>query len=380
MIPFNNPLITGSEQQYINEAIQNGKFCGDGEFIRRCNSWLEENTATSKALLTTSCTHALELAALLIDVQPGDEIIMPSFTFVSTANPFVLRGAKVIFVDIRPDTMNLDEQLIEDAVTEKTKAIVPVHYAGVGCDMNKIMTIAEKHNLYVIEDAAQGIMASYKNQPLGSIGHIGALSFHETKNIHCGEGGAILINDERFIERAEIVREKGTNRKQFLRGEVDKYTWVDIGSSYLPSEVSAAFLYAQMGKVAEVTQKRLHVWNIYYEKLKPLEEKGLIKIPFVPEQARHNGHLFYIKLKDIGERQEMIDHLKGKNIQAVFHYIPLHSSKAGKRYGTMKEDEYTTVESERLLRLPLFFSLGEAEQLRICETIVEFVEQIAYED
>ncbi|WP_169704104.1 dTDP-4-amino-4,6-dideoxygalactose transaminase [Candidatus Kuenenia stuttgartiensis] len=333
MILFNIPLVTGKEIGYIQQAIVNKKFCGDGSFTKKCNEWLEDHIKTKKALLTTSCTHALEMAAILADVQEGDEVIMPSFTFVTTANAFVLKGAKVVFVDIRPETMNVDETKIEEAITDKTKAIIPVHYAGICCDMDVIIELAKKYNFLVIEDAAQGIMANYKGKALGSIGHIGCYSFHETKNYTCGEGGAILINDERFLERAEIIREKGTNRLRFLKGQVDKYTWVDIGSSYLPSELNAAFLYANLQMAEEVKKKRLYLWNRYYVNLEKLKLKGSVELPYIPSHCEHNAHMFYIKLKDIEERQNVIKFLKDNGIQTVFHYIPLHSSLAGKRFG-----------------------------------------------
>ena len=373
MIPFNIPLVTGKETIYIHQAIQSRKFCGDGSFTKKCNEWLENNAKTKKALLTTSCTHALEMAAILADIQEGDEIIMPSFTFVTTANAFVLRGAKIIFVDVRPDTMNIDETKIEETITNKTKAIVPVHYAGVSCEMNRIMELAKKYNLLVIEDAAQGMMSSYKEKALGSIGHMGCYSFHETKNYSCGEGGAILINNEKFVERAEIIREKGTNRLRFLKGQVDKYTWVDIGSSYLPSELNAAFLYAHLEMAEVVNKKRVCLWDRYYQNLKDLEAKGVLGLPQIPSHCNHSAHMFYIKLKDIEERQNVIKFLKDNGIQTVFHYIPLHSSLAGKRFGRfMGEDKYTTIESERLLRLPLYYDLTLEEVDYITKHIEKF--------
>ena len=373
MIPFNIPLVTGKETIYIHQAIQSRKFCGDGSFTKKCNEWLENNAKTKKALLTTSCTHALEMAAILADIQEGDEIIMPSFTFVTTANAFVLRGAKIIFVDVRPDTMNIDETKIEEAITNKTKAIVPVHYAGVSCEMNRIMELAKKYNLLVIEDAAQGMMSSYKEKALGSIGHMGCYSFHETKNYSCGEGGAILINNEKFVERAEIIREKGTNRLRFLKGQVDKYTWVDIGSSYLPSELNAAFLYSHLEMAEVVNKKRVCLWDRYYQNLKDLEAKGVLGLPQIPSHCNHSAHMFYIKLKDIEERQNVIKFLKDNGIQTVFHYIPLHSSLAGKRFGRfMGEDKYTTIESERLLRLPLYYDLTLEEVDYITKHIEKF--------
>jgi len=374
MIPFNTPPVSGKEQEYIKEVIEkNRKLCGDGPFTKKCNNWIEEKFQTSKALLTTSCTHALEMSAILADIQPGDEIISPSFTFVSTVNAFVLRGAKIVFVDIRPDTLNIDEELIESAITERTKVIVPVHYAGVSCEMERIIEIAKKHDLYVIEDAAQGVMAKYKGRHLGTIGDFGCYSFHETKNYTMGEGGAILVNNESFIERAEIIREKGTNRSRFLRGQVDKYTWVDIGSSYLPSELNAAYLYAQLEVAEKINRDRIDSWNIYFEELKSLQEKELIELPVIPEECEHNAHMFYIKCKDIEERTKLIDHLKNNDIQAVFHYIPLHSSVAGVKYGTFHgSDRYTTKESERILRLPLWFNMGEERVKSVCDSVKSF--------
>ena len=326
MIRFNVPPFTGKETDYIKKAVDNQKICGDGEFTAKCNEWLENQTGSRKALLTTSCTHATELAAILSGVGEGDEVIMPSYTFVSTADAFVLRGAKAVFVDIRPDTMNINENLIEDAITEKTKAIVPVHYAGVGCDMDTIMEIAERHSLMVIEDAAQGVMATYKGKALGTFGEFGCFSFHETKNFSMGEGGALLIRDEENIEPAEIVREKGTNRAKFFRGQIDKYTWVDKGSSYLPSELNAAYLYAQLELAEEITKNRLNTWNRYKEGLKDLAAKGYIELPYIPQECEHNAHMFYIKAKDLEERTKLISFLKAKEILAVFHYVPLHSA------------------------------------------------------
>lgn len=359
MINFNVPPFICKELDYIKTAIENRKICGDGEFTKKCNKWFEDNFKTSKALLTTSCTHALEMAATLCDIKPGDEVIMPSFTFVSTADAFVMRGAKIVFVDIRPDTMNIDENLIEAAITDKTKAIVPVHYAGVACEMDKIMEIAKKYNLYVVEDAAQGVMSTYKGKSLGTIGDFGCYSFHETKNYSMGEGGALLIRDKEMIEKAEIIREKGTNRSKFFRGQIDKYTWVDWGSSYLPSEINAAYLWAQLEEADKINEDRLKSWNVYYENLKILEEKGYIELPNIPTGCIHNAHMFYIKTKDIKERTKLIEKLKENDILAVFHYIPLHSSPAGIKFGHMfGEDKYTTNESERLLRLPMYFNIG----------------------
>ena len=358
MIPFNVPPLYGTEEEKIHEAIQSHKICGDGEFTKICNQWIEENTGCSKALLTTSCTHALEMAALLCKIQPGDEIIMPSYTFVSTANAFVLRGAKIVFVDIRPDTMNIDENLIESAITEKTRAIVPVHYAGVACEMDTILSVAGKYGLYVIEDSAQGVMSSYKGKALGGIGDFGCFSFHETKNYSMGEGGALLINDEKYIDEAEIIREKGTNRSQFWRGKVDKYRWVDFGSSYLPSELNAAYLYAQLEHDEEIYNDRMATWNRYNAGLQDLKEDGKIELPFVPEGCVHNAHMYYIKVKNIEERQNLIQYLKENDIETVFHYIPLHSSPAGLKWGRFHgKDCFTTKDSERLLRLPMYFRL-----------------------
>lgn len=359
MINFNIPPFVGKEQDYIKEVIENNqKLCGDGPFTKKCNAWFEEMFITPKALLTTSCTHALEMAVILADIQPGDEVIAPSFTFVSTVNAFVLRGATIVFVDIRPDTMNIDEDLIEEAITDKTKAIVPVHYAGVSCEMDKIMEIAKKYNLYVIEDAAQGVMSKYNGQALGTIGDFGTFSFHETKNYTMGEGGALLIQNKDHIERAEIIREKGTNRSKFFRGQVDKYSWVDIGSSYLPSELNAAYLYAQLEAAEMINNDRLKTWNLYYEGLKELKDRGCIELPVIPDNCEHNAHMFYIKCKDLKERTELIKYLKSHEILAVFHYIPLHTADAGLKYGRFNgEDIYTTKESERLLRLPMFYGL-----------------------
>jgi len=359
MINFNIPPFSGKEMEYIQQAISNRKICGDGPFTKLCNSWIETNAKTQKALLTTSCTHATEMAALLVDIQPGDEVIMPSYTFVSTANAFVLRGAKVVFVDIRPDTMNMDETLIEQAITNKTKAIVPVHYAGVACEMDAIMRIAKKYGLYVIEDAAQGIMSTYAGKMLGTIGDYGCFSFHETKNYSMGEGGALLIRDPENTERAEIIREKGTDRSRFFRGQVDKYSWVGIGSSYLPSELNAAYLWAQLQVADEINESRRSLWQQYYEGLQNLRAEGRIELPFIPENCKHNAHMFYIKVRDLTERSALINYLKSQGIMSVFHYIPLHSAPAGQLYGRMSgEDRYTTKESERLLRLPLYYQLS----------------------
>lgn len=372
-IRFNVPPYTGKEMEYIKKAVENMKICGDGEFTKRDNEWLERKTGTSKALLTTSCTHALELAALLCDIKEGDEVIMPSFTFVSTADAFVLRGAKVVFVDIRPDTMNIDENKIEDAITERTKAIAPVHYAGVSCEMDKIMDIAKRHNLYVVEDAAQGIMSEYKGKALGTFGDFGALSFHETKNYSMGEGGALLIRDPKMAEEAEIIREKGTDRSRYFRGQVDKYTWQNFGSSYLPSDMNAAYLYAQLEMADEINSQRLSRWNQYWEGLTPLKERGLIELPTIPEGCKHNAHMFYIKTKDITERTELIEALLKEGIYSAFHYIPLHTAPAGMKFGRFHgDDEYTTKESERLTRLPLYYGLKESEAALVIANIKKF--------
>lgn len=366
MISFNIPPIVGTEEKYIHEAIHSHKICGDGQFTKMCNEWIKDKTGVPGVLLTTSCTHATEMAAILAEIKPGDEIIMPSYTFVSTADAFVLRGAKAVFVDVRPDTMNIDEKLIENAITDKTKAIVPVHYAGVSCEMDTIMNIAEKYNLTVIEDAAQGITSEYKGRPLGTMGDYGCFSFHETKNFSMGEGGALLINDGEKIEAAEIVREKGTNRSKFFRGQIDKYTWVAAGSSYLPSELNAAYLWAQLEQCEEMQGNRIARWNEYYEQLTPLAKTGVIDIPYIPSECKHNAHMFYIKTKDIEERQRLIKFLFENEINTVFHYIPLHSSPAGQKYGVFSgEDKYTTKESERLLRLPMhcFLSSDQVEYI-----------------
>lgn len=373
MINFNVPPYTGKEMDYIKQAVERQKICGDGEFTKKCNAWIEEKTGTKKCLLTTSCTHATELAALLADIKAGDEVIMPAYTFVSTADAFVLRGAVPVFVDVRPDTMNIDEKLIEAAITEKTKAIVPVHYAGVSCEMDTIMDIAKRYNLIVIEDAAQGIMSTYKGQALGTFGEFGCFSFHETKNYSMGEGGALLIRDEKYIEEAEIIREKGTNRSKYFRGQIDKYTWVNFGSSYLPSDMNAAYLYAQLELADEINDARMAAWHRYYENLKPLADAGKIELPYVPEYCTHNAHMFYIKTADLEERTALINHLKANDIMAVFHYIPLHTAPAGLKYGRFHgEDKYTTKESERLLRLPMFYKLTLEQVDYISEKVKEF--------
>lgn len=373
MIPFNMPPYVGKENDYIKKAIENHKICGDGEFTKKCSAWIEEKTGTKKALLTTSCTHALEMAALLLDIKPGDELIMPSFTFVSTADAFVLRGAKAVFVDIRPDTMNINEELIESAITEKTKAIVPVHYAGVACEMDRIMEIAAKYGLAVVEDAAQGVMSSYKGRALGTIGDFGCYSFHETKNYSMGEGGALLIRDNSRIEDAEIIREKGTNRSKFFRGQIDKYTWVNWGSSYLPSDMNAAYLWAQLEKAEEINEDRLNSWGEYYNGLKELADEGKIELPYIPDGCVHNAHMFYIKAKDLEERTSLIKYLKENEINTVFHYIPLHSAPAGMKFGRFSgEDVYTTKESERLLRLPMYYHLTKEDRDKVIDKIREF--------
>ncbi|MBQ9134570.1 MAG: dTDP-4-amino-4,6-dideoxygalactose transaminase [Lachnospiraceae bacterium] len=373
MINFNVPPYVGKELDYVAQAVKNQKICGDGEFTKKCDAWIEKKTGTKKSLLTTSCTHALELATLLADIKPGDEVIMPAYTFVSTADAFVLRGAVPVFVDIRPDTMNIDETLIEAAITDKTKCIAPVHYAGVSCEMDAIMDIAKRNNLAVIEDAAQGIMSTYKGKALGTFGDFGCFSFHETKNYSMGEGGALLIRDEKHIEDAEIIREKGTNRSKYFRGQIDKYTWVNFGSSYLPSDMNAAYLYAQLEMAEEIAADRMASWNRYYEALTPLAEAGKIELPYVPADCEHNAHMFYIKTADLEERTRLITFLKENDILAVFHYIPLHTAPAGQKYGRFHgEDKYTTAESERLLRLPMYYGLKVEEVDYICNKVKEF--------
>jgi dTDP-4-amino-4,6-dideoxygalactose transaminase len=369
-IPFNKPYMTGKELWNISQAHASGHLAGDGGFTKQCNAWLEQRIGCQKALLTHSCTAALEIAAMLANLGPGDEVIMPSYTFVSTANAFVLRGARPVFVDIRPDTMNIDETQIEAAVTERTRAIVPVHYAGVSCEMDTIMDIARRHNLLVIEDAAQGIMSTYKGRPLGSIGHMAALSFHETKNIISGEGGALLVNDPRFLERAEIIREKGTNRSQFFRGQVDKYTWVDVGSSYLPGEIVAAFLWAQMEEADAINQRRLDIWANYHRWFASVEKAGKVRRPVVPRECTHNAHMYYLLLPDQATRARVIERLKSRGVQTVFHYIPLHSSPVGRELGRAAGDmRHTDDAGERLLRLPLWLGLEE----HLADVIAEIV-------
>ena len=372
-IGFNKPPLTGNEQQYILQAMQSDKISGDAYFGKKCQQWFESYLGCKKALLTPSCTAALEMAAILIDIQPGDEVIMPSYTFVSTANAFVLRGAKIVFVDIRPDTMNIDESLIEVAITNKTKAIVPVHYAGVSCEMDTIMSIAERHGLFVVEDAAQGVTSTYKGHALGTIGHLAAFSFHETKNYTSGgEGGLLLINDEKFVQRAEIIREKGTNRSLFFRGQVDKYTWVDVGSSFLPSELQAAYLWGQLEKVDLIKANRIKTWENYNNAFQPLKSCG-VELPTVPNVCEHNGHMYYLKVRDIEQRGQLIEYLKTNQIMAVFHYIPLHSSPAGEVFSIFNgKDKHTTKESERLVRLPLYYGITTEELEKIVSVILRF--------
>lgn len=373
MINFNVPLHIETGFDYIRKAVENQKLCGDGAFTKLCTEWIEKNIKANKVLLTTSCTHALEMAAILCDIKPSDEVIMASYNFPSAANAFVLHGAKIVFIDIKPDTMNLNENLIEAAVTDKTKAIVATHYAGVSCNMDVIIKIAEKYSLRVIEDAAQGIMSQYNNKYLGTIGDFGCFSFHETKNFNMGEGGALLINDNKYFERAEIIRKKGTNGNKFWRGEIDKYTWIDKGSSYLPGELNAAYLFSQFEKAHTINKSRLSAWNRYYENLKSLENEEFIKLPFVPNGCMHNAHMFYIKTINIKDRTLLIDYLKSKGIMAVFHYIPLHSSVAGLKFGILSgEDRFTTTESERILRLPLYYEISESDIDYVCECVKEF--------
>ncbi len=370
MIRFNVPFAGGKIKDNINKAIENGKFSGDGYYIDLCESLIKQQTGALKVLMVTSCTHALEITAILLNIKDGDEIIMPSYTFVSTANAFALRGAKIVFVDIRPDTMNINENLIEQAITKRTKAIIPVHYGGVSCEMDKINEIARKNNLLVIEDAAFGLMATYKDRALGTIGNMGCYSFHETKNIHCGEGGALLINDERFFDRADIIRLKGTNRKEYQNGKVNKYSWVDLGSNFNMNEISAAFLYSQLEISEEITKRRKEIWERYYSNLKAIQN---IELPKIADDCQHNAHVFYIKVKNNIERGSLMEHLKSKDIETSFHYVPLHSSKAGKRYGMFSgNDIFTTAESERLLRLPLYYELSNKEIDYICNQISQY--------
>ena len=373
MIPFNVPPCTGNEMKYIGEAVASHKICGDGQFTKRCSAWMEERFGAHKVLLTTSGTTALDMASLLCELQPGDEVILPSFTFSSTANAFVNYGAKLVFVDIRPDTMNIDETKIEAAITDRTKAIVVMHYAGVACEMDTIMAIARKHRLLVIEDAAQAVMSSYKGKALGTIGDFGCYSFHETKNYSMGEGGAILINTPEYVERAEILREKGTDRARFFRGQVDKYTWVDLGDSFLPSELNAAYLWAQLEMADEINEDRLSSWKSYYDAFADLKKKGLVTLPAVPEGCVHNAHMFYLKCRDLEERTALIAFLKERDILAVFHYVPLHSAPAGLRFGRFSgEDVYTTRESDRLVRLPLYYGLTADDQAKVIRAVRDF--------
>lgn len=375
MINFNVPPYVGNELTYIKEAVDSYKICGDGQFTKKCNAWLEEKFNAQKALLTTSGSTALDMALLLCDLKPGDEVILPSYTFSSTANAPVLAGAKLVFVDIRPDTMNIDEKKIESAITKKTKVIIAVHYAGVSCEMDTILDIARRHNLMVIEDAAQGVMSTYKGKALGTMGDFGCYSFHETKNYSMGEGGALVINNPAYNEKAEILREKGTNRAKFFRGQVDKYTWVDFGDSYLPSELNAAYLWAQLEVADEINENRLATWNAYYEAFKPLEEKGYIELPTIPSGCVHNAHMFYIKLKDLEARTDFIEALKKDGVNCVFHYIPLHSAPAGHKFGRFDgEDEYTTKESERLVRLPLYYNLTLEDREHVIDSVKQYFE------
>ena len=371
-VPFNKPYMTGKELVYIAQAHANCMLAGDGTFTKHCHGWIEEKTGCAKALLTHSCTGALEMSALLLDIQPGDEVIMPSYTFVSTANAFVLRGGVPVFVDIREDTLNLDERLIEAAITPRTRAIAPVHYAGVACEMDTVMSIAKRHKLKVVEDAAQGVMASYMGRALGSIGDLGAYSFHETKNVISGEGGALLVNDPELVLRAEIIREKGTDRSRFFRGEVDKYTWQEVGSSFLPGELIAAFLWAQLEEADRITQARMDCWQHYHELLEPLESKGILRRPIVPGECQHNAHMYYVLLAPEIDRQKVLDEFKRNNISVVFHYVPLHSSPAGLRYGRVHGAlDVTNMQSERLIRLPLWVELTEALQDRIVDILAK---------
>lgn len=375
MIDFNRPAFVGKEMDYIRDAVNRGMLCGDGIYTRKCSRWMEERFQVKHTLLTTSCTHALEMAAYLSGIGEGDEVIMPSYTFVSTADAFVLRGARIVFVDIRPDTMNIDEQLIEQAITPKTRAIVPVHYAGVGCEMDTIMKLALKYDLKVIEDAAQGVDAFYKGRALGTIGDFGCYSFHETKNYTMGEGGALLFQKDEYLEKAEILREKGTDRSKFFRGQVDKYRWMDYGSSYLPSELNAAYLYAQLEEAEKISRKRMEIYDYYHRNLKELALEGKLDQPFVPEECIHNAHMYYLKVRDMEVRTRLIQYLQKNEIRSVFHYVPLHSSPAGQKFGRFAgEDVYTTRESERLLRLPMFYNLDMEKVKRIVDVLAAFDE------
>lgn len=373
MIPFNVPPYVGTELEYVKQAVENHKICGDGPFTKKCHVWLEQNLPCQKALLTTSGTTALEMAAILCELKPGDEVILPSFTFSTTATAFVLAGAKLVFVDVRPDTMNIDEAKIEQAITSKTRVIVPVHYAGVACEMDTIMDIAKRHNLMVVEDAAQGVMSTYKGKALGTIGDFGCFSFHETKNYSMGEGGALIINNPKYNDRAEIIREKGTNRSRFFRGQVDKYTWVDYGSSYLPSDMNAAYLWGQLEVADKINNNRLETWHAYYDTLKNLEEDGFVKLPVIPEECKHNAHMFYLKCKNLEERTEFISFLKERDIIPTFHYIPLHSSPAGMRFGRFDgKDEFTSSESDKLVRLPMYYNMQVEDRNQVIAAVNEF--------
>ena len=373
MIVFNVPPFTGKEFEYMHEAVNNHKICGDGPFTKKCDEWMEKRFNARKVMLTTSGSSALDMAALLCGLQPNDEVILPSFTFSSTANSFVLAGAKLVFVDIRPDTMNIDEKKIEAAITDRTRVICPVHYAGVACEMDTIMDIAKRHNLLVVEDAAQGVMSTYKGKALGTIGDFGCFSFHETKNYSMGEGGAIVINNEKYIEKAEILREKGTNRSQFFRGQVAKYNWVDFGDSYLQSDLNAAYLWAQLEMADDINNNRLETWNAYYEAFKPLEENGIITLPTIPEGCVHNAHMFYIKCKDLETRQDYIQFMRSFDIGCVFHYVPLHSAPAGLKFGRFDgEDEYTTPDSDRLVRLPMYYDMSKEDIQEVIDKTLEY--------
>ena len=373
MIHFNVPPFVGTEFKYMQEAVSNHKICGDGPFTKKCNEWLEKRFNAKKVMLTTSGSTALDMAALLCGIKPGDEVILPSFTFSSTANSFVLAGATLVFVDVRPDTMNIDETKIEAAITDKTKVIVPVHYAGVACEMDAIMEIARKHKLLVVEDSAQGVMGTYKGRALGTIGDMGCYSFHETKNYSMGEGGALMINDPKYNERAEIIREKGTNRARFFRGQVDKYTWVDYGSSYLPSDMNAAYLWGELEVAAKINNNRLSTWTAYYDAFSGLASDGLIDLPTIPDACKHNAHMFYVKLKDLNQRTDFISFLRSKGVQASFHYVPLHSSPAGERFGRFSGiDEFTTRESDRLVRLPMYYSMDKEDRERVIGAVLDY--------
>lgn len=373
MIPFNVPPYVGTELEYVKQAVENHKICGDGPFTKKCHVWLEQNLPCQKALLTTSGTTALEMAAILCELKPGDEVILPSFTFSTTATAFVLAGAKLVFVDVRPDTMNIDEAKIEQAITSKTRVIVPVHYAGVACEMDTIMDIAKRHNLMVVEDAAQGVMSTYKGKALGTIGDFGCFSFHETKNYSMGEGGALIINNPKYNDRAEIIREKGTNRSRFFRGQVDKYTWVDYGSSYLPSDMNAAYLWGQLEVADKINDNRLDTWHVYYDAFKNLEDVGFVKLPVIPEECKHNAHMFYLKCQNLEERTEFISFLKERDIIPTFHYIPLHSSPAGMRFGRFDgKDEFTSSESDKLVRLPMYYNMQVEDRNQVIAAVKEF--------